>query len=455
MTFGPRSKQRRSLVSTPFCETLESRTLLSFAAGTPAAASNASYDSVIHASDVRGAYNVDGSGLAAAVIDTGIDYLNPSLGGGYGAGYPVSGGFDLAMNDADPRAETWSHGTNVSGLIASRSTEAPGVAPGANLIALRVFGNNNLGDFSTIADALQWVVDHHDEYHITVVNLSVSDGGNYVRDWYSTDARIGQRISGLIDRLNQLRIPVVAASGNSFNGTQGMGFVAIIPGTISVTASVPGDQLMSNAQRLGRTAGGNSATDLAAPGAELLTTGENGGLTRVGGTSFAAPLVTGAIVLLQQIYQARFGAMPTVSDLNRWLKDGADLIVDQATGITLGRLNVARSASLIPGPMLNPPPVTTVPTTPVVTPPASTPTTPSHVIVNITVDSGIQPAASQATLSDLYATRTAILAAFSRAKNHSDGDLKLPRPRNRRTTRLAEIARLSRRAALVLNDETR
>src|SRR5262249_13045463 len=228
-----------------------------------------SYDTLIHASEVRSQYQVDGAGMAAAVIDTGIDYQSPALGGGFGAGYKVSGGYDLAMKDSDPRADTWSHGTNVSGLIASQSTQAPGVAPSANLIALRVFGNDNTGDFSTIADALQWVIDHHDQYHITVVNLSVSDGGNYTHDLYSNDLGIGEQIAGLVDRLTQLRIPVVAAAGNSFSGGQGMGFVAIVPGTVSVTASDATDHLLSNAQRLGIAQGGASATDLAAPGDDL------------------------------------------------------------------------------------------------------------------------------------------------------------------------------------------
>ncbi len=332
----PVSRRRR-----PAMESLETRQLLSVST-----AENPSYDGLIHAAAVRGQYQVDGSGMAAAVIDTGIDYNHPALGGGYGPGRPVEAGYDFAMRDSDPRAETWSHGTMVSGLLAGRDANSGGVAPGVDLVALRVFGNDNRGDFDLIADALQWVVDHHDEYDITAVNLSISDNQNYARDWWSFDGGIGERIAGLVERLAQLRIPVITAAGNSYRGQEGMGFVAILPGTISVTGT-DGDRIWSNAQRLGTERGGAAATDLAAPATGLETTVENGGFGRVEGTSFAAPLVTGAIVLLQQIYRGRFGVLPSVDDVLGWLKRGSDTIRDPS-GISIGRLNVEKAAALIP-----------------------------------------------------------------------------------------------------------
>lgn len=385
----PQRRPRRTAL-----ESLEPRQLLSIAQ-----IYNPSYDQLIRAAEVRSLYLVDGSNLSAAVIDTGIDYTHPALGGGYGPGFKVSGGYDLAMKDADPRAESWSHGTLVAGLIGSSAPEASGVAPGANLIALRVFGNDNHGDFDRIADALQWVVDHHDKYAISVVNLSISDNGNHTRDRFTYDGNIGQRIAGLVAQLAKLRIPVVTAAGNSFKGQQGMGFTAILPGTISVTASDPSDRLWNDAQRLGQSVGGASATDLAAPGVALRTTGENGSTQTVEGTSFAAPLVTGAILLLQQIHRARFGILPTVEEIDGWLKRGADALQDSATGLTLGRLNLRKSAALVPMPPERPPSVVTIvhetpppvsltqpitpATTPNPTPPVETPTNPAAPTVPI------------------------------------------------------------------------
>ncbi|KAK1997650.1 hypothetical protein LX36DRAFT_577966, partial [Colletotrichum falcatum] len=36
-----------------------------------------------------------GKGVKVAVIDSGVDYLHPALGGGFGPGFTVSGGYDL------------------------------------------------------------------------------------------------------------------------------------------------------------------------------------------------------------------------------------------------------------------------------------------------------------------------------------------------------------------------
>jgi type VI secretion system secreted protein VgrG len=368
MTWNPAARRTRR-ERLPRLEPLETRQLLSLAPSlapepsTPrpassatAGAENASFDALIGASAARAQYGEDGSGLAAAVIDTGVDYTHPALGGAFGPGHKVEGGLDLAMGDPDPRAETWSHGTMVSGLIASGASDASGVAPGADVVALRVFGNDNQGSFGLIADALQWVVDHHAEENISVVNISLSDGGNYTSNPFLF-SQVGGRIRGLIGQLRDLNIPVVAAAGNSFDGqAQGMGYVAILDKTISVTASDASDHLVGNAQRLG----GASGTDLAAPGSGLLTTSESGGFTRAEGTSFAAPLVSGAILLLQGIYESRFGRLPTVDMIEGWLKAGAKTITDPATGIAIGRLDVAKSASLIPG-APTPPPTTPEP----------------------------------------------------------------------------------------------
>jgi len=65
-----------------------------------------------------GSFSVTGAGVKIAVIDTGIDYTHPALGGGFGPGFKVKGGFDFVDNDADPM-DTFGHGTNVSGVIAA------------------------------------------------------------------------------------------------------------------------------------------------------------------------------------------------------------------------------------------------------------------------------------------------------------------------------------------------
>jgi hypothetical protein len=369
-----------NVVAGPIAEPAES-------SSTSTSAGMADFDLITGASAARSAYHVDGSGSSVAVIDTGINYNHKALGSGLGAGHKVVAGYDFAEKDSDPDATTWQHGTAVAGLIASSDPAHPGVAPGADLVALRVFGNDNVGSFDRVADAMQWVLDNHDKYGITVVNLSISDNKNYTNNWFAKDGGIGQRMTELIHSLSDLNIPVVTATGNSFTGTAGEGFTAILGETISVTATDSTDHFVSNAQRLG----GPNATDLAAPGQGLTSTIQGNQYTTVDGTSFAAPLVSGAVVLLQQIYKSRFGVLPKLADVESWLKQGSDPLNDPITGATIGRLDIPKAAALIPAaPNAAPAPVTaapapvapTTPAAPVATPaPPAKPTPTVQVVV--------------------------------------------------------------------------
>ncbi len=320
----------------------------------------------------RARHGVDGRGLAVAVIDTGVDYRHAAFGGGFGPGRAVRAGYDFGDGDADPRATTWPHGTAVAGLIAGREAGHLGVAPGAEVVALRVFGDDNASDYGRLADALQWVVAHHREHGISAVNLSLSDGENYGPGDPPTGP-IVDRIVGLIRELNRLDIPVIAAAGNAYDGRPGMGFAAIVPETISVTSVDADGRLASDAQRLGRSAGGPLATDLAATGVGLVAPLAPGRYAEVGGTSFAAPVVTGSVLLLQQLYKSRFGRLPAVAELESWLEGGGSVAIDPATGDSFRRLDLARSLDLVP----TAPVVPTTPVRPAATAPAA-PVAASH-----------------------------------------------------------------------------
>ena len=55
-------------------------------AGTMTSSAGGAYNSIIGASEVQSNYNVNGSGMTVAVIDTGVDYNNPALGSVFGPG---------------------------------------------------------------------------------------------------------------------------------------------------------------------------------------------------------------------------------------------------------------------------------------------------------------------------------------------------------------------------------
>ena len=333
-------------------------------AGTIETGATTAYDPIIGASQVRSTYQVQGTGMTVAVIDTGVDYNNPALGGGFGPNDKVIAGYDFGDNSANPLATGSQHGTAIAGLIGSGDSSDLGVAPGVNIVALRVTDNSNTASLTSVANALQWVITNHAEYNITAVNMSLSDGGNYAQNWFASDGGEGQQVTTLIGQLTAMNIPVIAATGNSFTGQQGEGFAAIVAGTISVTATDLSGTLLSNAQRLGSAIGGNSATTIAAPGEGLTAPSGDSGSSTVEGTSFAAALVTGGVTLLQDIYQSRFGSLPTVADLKAWIQDSATPIHDSVTGITLGELNLAAAAALIPSSshVTSPPVVTPTPT---------------------------------------------------------------------------------------------
>ena len=89
-----------------------------------------------------------GAGIRVAVMDTGIDYDHPDLGGCFGAGCRVETGWDFVgdafdgsntpVPDLDPD-DCAGHGTHVAGIVGA-SGVVTGVAPGVTFGAYRVFG---------------------------------------------------------------------------------------------------------------------------------------------------------------------------------------------------------------------------------------------------------------------------------------------------------------------------
>ncbi|KAF4903566.1 Minor extracellular protease vpr, partial [Colletotrichum viniferum] len=90
-----------------------------------------------------------GDGVIVAMIDSGVDYNRPALGAGFGPGFKVEGGYDLAGDNYSPGGPTnpdsdpmdcAGHGTHIAGIIASQNEYNPGVAPNARLRMYKVFG---------------------------------------------------------------------------------------------------------------------------------------------------------------------------------------------------------------------------------------------------------------------------------------------------------------------------
>jgi minor extracellular serine protease Vpr len=96
---------------------------------------------------------VTGEGVSVAVLDTGVDYRHPDLGGGFGPGYKVVGGYDFVNEDDDPM-DDHGHGTEVAGIVAANGN-LKGVAPDANLLAYKVLDTEGSGSESDVIAGIE------------------------------------------------------------------------------------------------------------------------------------------------------------------------------------------------------------------------------------------------------------------------------------------------------------
>ncbi|MFF1398069.1 S8 family serine peptidase [Streptomyces sp. NPDC058287] len=173
----------------------------------------------------------DGKGVTVAVLDSGVDYSHPDLGGALGKGHKVVGGYDFVNRDADPTDDN-GHGTHVAGIIAGRAAEkggVTGVAPGANLLAYKVMDDAGEGYTSDIVAGIEAAVDPANPHRADVVNMSLGGYGDG-RDPLGTAATAATK-AGVV---------VVASAGNDGPGSGTVGTPAAADGVIAVGASVSG-----------------------------------------------------------------------------------------------------------------------------------------------------------------------------------------------------------------------
>ncbi|TLD08893.1 uncharacterized protein PgNI_07817 [Pyricularia grisea] len=130
---------------------------------------------------------ITGLGVRIAVVDTGVDYDNPILGGCLGANCIVTHGWDSVgvdelldvagavtpVPDDDPM-DCAGHGMHVAGIVAALPNEFGflGAAPGATLGAYRVMDCSGYGTEETIAAGMLRAFD--DGNHILTLSMTAS-----------------------------------------------------------------------------------------------------------------------------------------------------------------------------------------------------------------------------------------------------------------------------------------
>jgi lactocepin len=142
---------------------------------------------IVGATNVWTDPGVNGEGVYIGVVDTGVDYTHPDLGGsGPGTQFPtekIPAGYDFGDNDSDPMDYN-GHGTHVSGIIAADG-EVKGVAPKAKIVIAKIVsgGEGSAWD-TTIAAAFDYMADPEnldngpEGTHPPVVSVNMSFGAD-------------------------------------------------------------------------------------------------------------------------------------------------------------------------------------------------------------------------------------------------------------------------------------
>jgi hypothetical protein len=319
---------------------------------------------------------IDGRGYSAVVLDYGADLNHAAFGpdaDGNGIADRIIYQQDFGNGDTDASEGSFgSHGTHVTSIIGSQDASFPGVAPGANLIVLKVFENDpptgqNPGvDINVLEQALAWVEAHVTAYNIVALNLSIQDS-NY------TTPLVSSRVHDEFQRLTDAGVICVAASGNEYRmfGT-GVAYPAADPFVLAV-GSVWDDSYgartvedaTDNTTAADRVSGYSqrhvTLTDILAPGGVIVGARDGGGFLNKSGTSMAAPFVSGAVLLAQQLAQREMGRFLTFDEFRTLIRDTAVTVNDgddenynvPPTGSNYPRLNIFAMAEALldnPGP---------------------------------------------------------------------------------------------------------
>jgi subtilisin family serine protease len=218
----------------------------------------------------RAGGSVDGTGLTAWVIDTGIDPNYPDL------NVDVARSANVVSRGKDSPDDGHGHGTHVAGTIAALDNECDvvGVAAGATVGAVRVLDNSGSGSYAGMTAGAGYVAAKSNPGDMANMSL----GG--LRSQALSDAVEGVAGGGVLFPL---------AAGNSSDDTNNHSpATAEHSNKYTLPAIDPSDTFAWFFNY------GDPPLDCAAPGFSILSTKKGGGTTTYSGTSMAAPHVAGS-----------------------------------------------------------------------------------------------------------------------------------------------------------------
>ncbi len=256
------------------------------------------------------ARSILGEGVSIAVLDTGVDYTHPDLGGCLGSGCKVAGGWDFVNGDADPMDDN-GHGTKTASIAAGDGV-LDGVAPKASILAYKVLGADGSGSASAVLSALERALDpngdgdYSDGADVILLSLGI--------DCIAYDDTCGPDdfLSRAVDDASGNGAVVVVAAGNGGPSEGSIASPATARGAVTVASSDKADGMASSSGRgpVVWYGGALAKPDITAPGVDvcsaklsglaeddLCVDGEH---SLASGTSMAAPQVAGAAALILQ-----------------------------------------------------------------------------------------------------------------------------------------------------------
>ncbi len=242
-----------------------------------------------------------------AIVDSGIDTSSGAFGN------RVLGQVNLTSLTPNSPGDGDGHGTFVAAMAAGAAAGYAGVTPTANLLSLDVMNDQGEATVSDVIAACDWILQNKQTYNIRVANFSL---------------HAANRASLFFDPLDQAveklwlnGVTVVAAAGNYAQDGQESGVpfapgndpFVITVGAADISNTVPtSDDTAAPWSAWGYTPDGFMKPDISAPGRYLIGPVSKGGGLALGrpdhvvapgymqlsGTSFSAPMVSGAAAML-------------------------------------------------------------------------------------------------------------------------------------------------------------
>ncbi|MEY4940427.1 MAG: hypothetical protein RIQ93_2162 [Verrucomicrobiota bacterium] len=274
----------------------------------------------------------NGSGVGVAVIDTGVDFNHADL---QPLGTIAFSAYGASAQDNN------GHGTHVAGIIAARNNtlDVVGVAPAATIYAVKVLDASGSGSDSAVTAGLDWVLKNAANAvpAIRVVNMSLGRAGSVNDNLTMRTAMQSLRAAG---------ISIIVAAGNDASLEISQQVPAAYPEVMAIASTTA--QAGITQSRTFRTpiptdTASYFTTDgvkvtVSAPGEDredvtkanfiqsvgILSTKLGGGVTRMSGTSMAAPHAAGVAALVYQKFFSGTVDSVTVDRVKARLQAGAD-----------------------------------------------------------------------------------------------------------------------------------